>query len=80
MYFKWHMHYYDSNLWTFHKEITYYDWKMYMKEKIRFKKITKMTVIDHNSAVQLRSCQFSATVILTIFLNRIFSFIYIFQS
>jgi hypothetical protein len=28
------MHWYDSNLWTYHKEITNYDWKMYMKEKI----------------------------------------------
>jgi hypothetical protein len=37
-----------GNLWTFHKEITNYDWKMYMKEKIRFKKIAKMTVTDHN--------------------------------
>ena len=25
-----------------------YDWKMYMKEKIRFQKIAKMTVTDHN--------------------------------
>ena len=45
MYFKWHMHLYDSNLWTYHKEITNYDWKMYMKEKIQLKKIAKMTVI-----------------------------------
>jgi hypothetical protein len=29
-----------------------------MKEKIRFKKIAKMTVTDHNSAVQLRLSQF----------------------
>ena len=43
------MHWYDSNLWTYHKEITNYDWKMYMKEKIRLKKIDKMTVTDHNS-------------------------------
>jgi hypothetical protein len=35
-YSEWHMHWYDSNLWTYHKEITNYDWKMYMKEKIRF--------------------------------------------
>jgi hypothetical protein len=48
---------------------------MYMKEKIRFKKITKMIVTDHNSAVQLRSSQFSVTGILAIFSNRIFSFI-----
>jgi hypothetical protein len=41
------------------------------KEKIRFKKIAKMTGTDHNSAVQLRSSQFSVTVILAIFLNRI---------
>jgi hypothetical protein len=40
---------------------------MYMKEKIRFKKMAKMTVTDHNSAVQLRSSQFSVTVILAIF-------------
>jgi hypothetical protein len=33
-YSEWHMHWYDSNLWTYHKEITNYDWKMYMKEKI----------------------------------------------
>jgi hypothetical protein len=58
MYFKWHMHWYDSNLWTYHKEITNYDCKMYMKEKIRFKKIAKMTVTDPSSAVQLRSSQF----------------------
>ena len=31
-----------------------------------------MTVTDHNSTVQLRSSQFSVTVILAIFLNRIF--------
>ena len=47
MYFKWHMHWYDSNLWIYHKEITNYDWKMYMKEKIRFKKIAKMTVTEN---------------------------------
>ena len=53
---------------------------MYMKEKIRFKKIAKMTVTenwdDHNCTAEL----WSVTVILAIFLNRIFSFIYIFQS
>jgi hypothetical protein len=37
-----------------------------MKEKIRFKKIAKMTVADHNSAVQLRSSQFSVTVIIAV--------------
>jgi hypothetical protein len=37
----------DSNLWTYHKEITNYDWKMYMKEKIRLKKIAKMTVTEN---------------------------------
>jgi hypothetical protein len=37
----------DSNLLTYHKEITNYDWKMYMKEKIRFKKIAKMTVTEN---------------------------------
>jgi hypothetical protein len=47
MYFKWHMHWYDSNLWTYHKEITNYDWKMYMKEKIQLKKIAKMTVTEN---------------------------------
>ena len=47
MYSKWHMHWYDSNLWTYHKEITNYDWKMYMKEKIRLKKIAKMTVTEN---------------------------------
>ena len=41
------MHWYDSNLWTYHKEITNYDWKMYMKEKIRFKKIAKMAVTEN---------------------------------
>jgi hypothetical protein len=56
-----------NNLWTFHKEITNYDCKMYMKEKIRLKKMPKMTVTDHNSAVQLRSSQFSVTVIFAIF-------------
>jgi hypothetical protein len=49
VHFKWHMHWYDSNIWTYHKEITNYNWKMYMKEKIRLKKIDKMTVTDHNS-------------------------------
>jgi hypothetical protein len=29
-----------------------------MKEKIRFEKFPKMTVTDHNLAVQLRSSQF----------------------
>ena len=38
-----------------------------MKEKIRIKKIAKMTVTDHNSAVQLRSSQFSEE---KIFFNR----------
>ena len=37
----------DSNLWTYHKEITNYDWKMYIKEKIRLKKIAKMTVTEN---------------------------------
>jgi hypothetical protein len=37
----------DSNIWTYHKEITNYDWKMYMKEKIWFKKIAKMTVTEN---------------------------------
>ena len=57
MYSKWHMHWYDSNLWTYHKEITNYDWKMYMKEKIRFKKIGKVTVTENfqNNYDQLRS-------------------------
>ena len=57
MYSKWHMHWYDSNLWTYHKEITNYDWKMYMKEKIRFKHIGKMTVTENfqNNYDQLRS-------------------------
>ena len=44
----------------------------------------KMTVTDHNFFLKddrnLLSSQFSVTVILAIFLNRIFSFIYIFQS
>jgi hypothetical protein len=31
MYFKWHMHWYDSNRRTYHKEITNYDWKMYCR-------------------------------------------------
>jgi hypothetical protein len=30
------MHWYDSNLWTYHKEITNYDWK-----------IAKMTVAEN---------------------------------
>jgi hypothetical protein len=47
VYFKWHMRWYDSNLWTYHKEITNYDWKMCMKEKIRFWKIAKMTVTEN---------------------------------
>jgi hypothetical protein len=67
MYFKWHMHWYDSNLWTYHKEITNYDWKMYMKEKKRFKKIAKMTVNenwdDRNCTTEL----WSVKVILAIF-------------
>ena len=52
---------------------------VYEKEN-PIKKIAKMTVTDHNSAVQLRSSQFSVMVILANFYNRIFSFIYIFQS
>ena len=49
MYSKWHMHWYDSKLWTYHKEITNYDWKMYMKVKIRLKKIAKMTATENLS-------------------------------
>jgi hypothetical protein len=67
MYFKWHMHWYDSNLWTYHKEIINYDWKMYMKDKIRFKQIAKMTLTenwdDRNCTAEL----WSVTVILAIF-------------
>jgi hypothetical protein len=33
-----------TNLFSFHKEITNYDWKMHMKENIRLKKSFKMTV------------------------------------
>ena len=52
MYSKWHTHWHDNNPWTHHKEITNHDWKMHMKEKIRFQKSlrwpllkTEMTVI-----------------------------------
>ena len=65
MYFKWHMHWYDSNIWTYHKEITNYDWKMYMKEKIRFKKIAKVTVTENWDDVIAEL--WSVTVILAIF-------------
>ena len=40
---------------------------VYERENLILKKIAKMAVTDHNSAVQLRSSQFSATVILAIF-------------
>ena len=36
MYPKWHMHWYDSNLWTCHKEITNYDWNMYENKNKNF--------------------------------------------
>jgi hypothetical protein len=54
--------------------------KMYMKEKIRFKKIAKMTVTENWDDRKCTAELWSATVILAIFLNRIFSFIYIFQT
>jgi hypothetical protein len=37
-----------------------------MEEKIRFKKIAKMTVTDHNLALQLQSFQFSVMGILAL--------------
>ena len=52
---------------------------MYMKEKIQFKKIAKMTVTDHNLAVQLRWSKFSEAVIFAIFKIG-FSLSYIFFS
>jgi hypothetical protein len=45
-----------------------------MKEKIRLKKIAKMTGADHNLAVQLRSSQFSVTGHLSDFLKSDFLF------
>jgi hypothetical protein len=67
MYFKWHMHWYNSNLWTYHKEITNYDWKMYMKENIWFKKIAKMTVTENWDYRNYTAELWSVTVILAIF-------------
>ena len=67
MYFRGHMHWYDSNLWTYHKEITNYDWKMYMKEKIRLKKILKMTVTKNWDYGHPSKQLWSVTVILAVF-------------
>jgi hypothetical protein len=41
MYFKWHMHWYDSNLWTYHKEITNYDWKIMMLLRLPWSEFQK---------------------------------------
>jgi hypothetical protein len=74
MYSKWYMHWYDSILWTYHKDMTNYNWKMYMKEKIRFKKIAKMTVTENWDYGHLSKQLWSVTVILAIFFKSDFLF------
>jgi hypothetical protein len=51
---------YDSNLWTYHKEITNYNWKMYMKENLIFEKTNIKWNITNNNLIQSNysSCKY----------------------